>query len=121
MTEDPKSSNGAQSEADEEALGEEETSELRSLLKNALVTEQPEDVDVLSSVQTKLRVRSGGKFYGDGWSTSKAPPISTYLITSLLMLAVVIVVYAVLAPLSGEPADIDTTPQPVHVGPILGK
>lgn len=88
---------------------------LRSLLRNALAPEKPEGVDMLAGVQERLRARSGGKFYGDGWSTSKAPPISTYLITSLLMLAVVVVVYAILAPLSGEAADMDTTPKPVNV------
>jgi hypothetical protein len=62
-----------------------------------------------------VRARSGGKFYADGWSTSRHPPINTYLITSLMMLAVLGIVYALLAPLSGEPVKIDATPQPVQI------
>ena len=64
-----------------------------------------------------LRERSRGKFYADGWSTARHPPINTYLITSLLMLAVMGVIYALLAPLSGEPAPVENTPQPVQVLP----
>ena len=71
--------------------------------------------DVLGGVQRKLRERSRGKFYADGWSTSRHPPINTYLITSLLMLAVLAIVYALLAPLSGEPAPVDNTPEPIQV------
>jgi len=116
MTDDPKTP-----ETEDEAIvdssrgGAGGDDPLRNLLRTALAPEEPDPVDMLSGVQEKLRARSGGKFYSDGWSTSKAPPISTYLITSLLMLAVVIVVYAILAPLSGEAADIDTTPKPVNV------
>jgi hypothetical protein len=86
---------------------------LRSALKGA-VTEQAAP-DVLAGFQRKLRERSGGKFYEDGWSTSRHPPINTYLITSLLMLAVLGVIYALLAPLSGEPQPVENTPQPVQL------
>lgn len=55
---------------------------------------------ILPGVQQKLRVRSRGKFYGDGWSTAQSPR-STYLITSVLMLLLVLVVFAVLVPWSG--------------------
>ena len=98
------------SEADEkEELG----AELLSALKGR--TREQEAPDVLAGFQKKLRERSGGKFYEDGWSTSRHPPINTYLITSLLMLAVLGLVYALLAPLSGEPVPVENTPQPVQV------
>lgn len=86
---------------------------LRSALKGGGTDLAPPDV--LAGFQKKVRERSGGKFYEDGWSTSRHPPIDTYLITSLLMLAVLVVIYALLAPLSGEPVPIDNAPQPVQV------
>jgi hypothetical protein len=54
---------------------------------------------LLRGVQKKLRVRSRGKFYGDGWSNSSSPR-STYLITSAVMLVLVLVVCLVLLPWS---------------------
>jgi hypothetical protein len=97
-------------EADEnEELG----AELRSALKGAAGDSAPPDV--LGGFQRKLRERSRGKFYADGWSTSRHPPINTYLITSLMMLAVLGIIYALLAPLSGEPVPVENTPQPIQV------
>lgn len=93
--------------------GEELAAELRSALKGG--TAEPPAPDVLSGFQRKLRERSRGKFYADGWSTSRHAPINTYLITSLMMLAVLAVIYALLAPLSGEPAPVENTPQPVQI------
>jgi hypothetical protein len=101
------------SEADDkEELG----ADLLSALKGT--ASEPEPPDVLAGFQKKLRERSGGKFYEDGWSTSRHPPKSTYLITSLIMLAVLGIIYALLAPLSGEPVPVENEPQPVQiVGP----
>ncbi len=95
-----------------------ETSEdgIRDLLRGALGKDQPEVPDVLRGVQRKLRQRSRGKFYADAWSTAKQPPINTYLITSLVMLAIVFFVWAVLSPLSGAPASVDP-PAPINVVP----
>ena len=89
---------------------------IRDLLRGALGKAEPEIPDVLSGVQRKLRQRSRGKFYADGWSTAKQPPINTYLITSLVMLAILFFVWAVLSPLSGEPASVEP-PAPVNVIP----
>ncbi|HVY32643.1 MAG TPA: hypothetical protein VHB79_39170 [Polyangiaceae bacterium] len=100
------------SEADEkEELG----ADLLSALKGG--GEEPAPPDVLAGFQKKVRERSGGKFYEEGWSTSRHPPINTYLITSLLMLAVLGIIYALLAPLSGEPVPVENTPQPVQIIP----
>lgn len=98
------------SEAPEET--EELAAELRSALKGDAQQAPP---DVLAGFQKKLRERSGGKFYEDGWSTSRHPPINTYLITSLMMLAVIGLIYALLAPLSGQPVPVENTPQPVQI------
>jgi hypothetical protein len=100
-------------EADEPTQEAEElAAELRSALKGDVSEQAP---DVLAGFQKKLRERSGGKFYEDGWSTSRHPPINTYLITSLMMLAVLGIIYALLAPLSGEPVPVENTPQPVQI------
>jgi hypothetical protein len=95
-------------EAEDEELG----ADLRSALKGGTAEAAP---DVLSGFQRKMRERSRGKFYADGWSTSRHPPINTYLITSLLMLAVLGIIYALLAPLAGEPVPVENSPEPVQV------
>lgn len=108
---------------DEEAavgseLDEAAESKMRDLLKGALDPqreEPPPDSEFLRGVQRRLRDRSGGKFYADGWSTAKHPPTYTYLWTSVLMLAIVIVVYATLTSLVGEAADVENQPAPVQI------
>lgn len=88
---------------------------LREMLRDALAN--PSSVpDLTRGVQKKIRVRSGGKFYADGWSTAKHPPLNTYLITSLMMLVVLAIIYALLVPLSGAPEPA-TPPAPVNVVP----
>jgi hypothetical protein len=89
---------------------------IRDLLRDALGKDEPEIPDVLRGVQRKIRKRSRGKFYGDRWSVEKQPPINTYLITTLVMLAISFFVWAVLSPLSGEPATVEP-PAPVNVVP----
>jgi hypothetical protein len=98
-----------------EAAHEPEDS-LRSMLRGALREEGPAP-DVLAGVQKKLRERSKGKFYADGWSTAKHPPLNTYLITSLLMLAVLVISYALLSPMVGSPEPVRNQPAPVQVIP----
>jgi hypothetical protein len=89
---------------------------LSGLLRRSM-TEDDSKVDLLASVQTKLRQRSGGKFYAEGWSLSKQPPISTYLITSLLMLILLLVLYAALFSFAGDPRAITIDPPPIRVVP----
>lgn len=71
--------------------------------------------DLLAGVQQKLRVRSGGKFYEEGWSTARHGPIATYFITSLIMLAILALAYFVLQPLAGRPETVRSQPMPVEV------
>jgi hypothetical protein len=106
---------GDEKPAASEAPAEPEES-LRSMLRGALREEGPAP-DVLAGVQKKIRERSGGKFYADGWSTAKHPPLNTYLITSLLMLAVLGISYALLSPLSGSPEPVRNQPAPVQLIP----
>jgi len=89
---------------------------LRSLLRGALREEGPAP-DVLAGVQKKIRERSNGKFYADGWSTAKHPPLNTYLVTSLLMLAILAISYALLSPLVGNPRPVKNSPEPVQIIP----
>ncbi|GEM_PF-966135 len=55
--------------------------------------------NLLKGVQRKLRVRSRGKFYGDGWSTAESPK-TTYLITAIIMLVLIAVLFFALVPWS---------------------
>jgi hypothetical protein len=102
-------------EADEPRLDEAGESELRAVLKAALSADDAPPPDVLSGFQRKVRQRSRGKFYADGWSTSRHAPVNTYLITSLLMLAVLILAYVLLSPLSGTPEPVKNVPRPVQL------
>lgn len=90
--------------------------DLRSVLRGALAEPEEEFPDLTKGVQQKIRTRSGGKFFADGWSTVKHPPLNTYLVTSLMMLFVLGIIYALLAPLSGAPAPA-RAPKPVQVVP----
>ena len=104
-------------EADEENGPDSGHDEIRSLVKGAFRGQQEDRVDVLAGVQAKIYDRSGGKFFSDGWSTSRTPPISTYLVTSCVMLLILAARYCVLAPISGEPKRVPTYPAPVRVIP----
>ncbi len=75
--------------------------DVRDLLRSALAPPKGSVApSLLGGVQKKLRTRSRGKFYGDGWSTAQSPR-STYLVTSILMLAILALVFFVLIPWGG--------------------
>jgi hypothetical protein len=81
--------------------GELDEVDLRELMRS--VMDRPPagaPPNILGGVQRKLRTRSRGKFYGDGWSTARTPR-STYLVTSLFMLALIAFVFLVLIPWGG--------------------
>lgn len=94
---------GRPSSPPERELDSKSEQAVRELLRGAMADDDDGAPDLTRGVQQKLRVRSGGKFYADGWSTVKHPPLATYLITSLMMLFVLGVIYALLAPLAGAP------------------
>jgi hypothetical protein len=72
--------------------------DMKDLLRSALRPPKGSVApDLVRGVQKRIRVRSRGKFYGDGWSVSRAPR-STYLITSILMLALTVLIFFVLIP-----------------------
>jgi hypothetical protein len=66
----------------------------RSLSGEALHTEAP---DLLAGVQKRIRRRSRGKFFGDGWSTSHAR--ISYLLVALVTLLLVALALFALGPL----------------------
>jgi len=69
---------------------------VRSILRRAKIRRTPE-VDLLPGVQRRIRERSRGRFYADGWSR-RGSATSTYVVTSLLMLFILVLVYFVLVP-----------------------
>ncbi len=72
--------------------------EVRSLLRQAMKVEgATPPKSVLPGVQKRIRQRSGGKFFADGWSTGNSPR-STYFVTSLVMLLILVSVYFALTP-----------------------
>jgi hypothetical protein len=117
---DPQQAGPGQTEDEIAPDSFDDDAKLRDLMKQALAENDEEEssVDVLEGFQKKLRDRSGGKFYRDGWSTSRHPPFSTYFITSLMMLAVIAIIYAILTPLAGDPVPKSPDPKPVQlIGP----
>jgi len=54
------------------------------------------DRELLLKVQKKLRQRSKGKFYGDGWSTTQSK--LNYVLIAGVMLVTIIAVYLALGP-----------------------
>jgi hypothetical protein len=80
-----------ENEKDDEAI--------RSLLKR---TAQKESEDapppqILRGVQRKIRARSKGKFFSDGWSTSQSRV--NYALVAVAMLVVIAVAYFALGPM----------------------
>ena len=88
------------SERDDKAeeLGEEPRDDdpIRALLKKSAEAGPPPP-PLLRGVQRKLRARSKGKFYGDGWSTTNARV--NYALVALAMLVVIAVAYFALGPM----------------------
>ncbi len=91
-------------EHDDEELTPEQLAELDrppaigKLLKQALTAEEPPNAEaiLLQSVQQKLRKRSRGKFYGDGWSTTHTR--FNYALIAAVMLVTIVAVYLALGP-----------------------
>lgn len=86
---------------DDEGEGGLDEVDVRELLRSALAPPKGAVApELLQGVQKRIRTRSRGKFYGDGWSTAKSPR-STYLVTSLVMLVLIGFVFFVLVPWGG--------------------
>jgi hypothetical protein len=114
MTEHPEIPQEPSAPLDSE-LDATELARMQRLLRGALDETSQSSPDVLRGVQRKLRERSGGKFYADGWTTTRHAPISTYFVTSLLMLAFMVFIYFVIHPLAGAPSMVRSVPVPIQV------
>ncbi len=75
------------------------TDAVRSLVKRALSDEAIGGAapDLLRGVQRRIRKRSRGKFFADGWSTSQSR--LGYVLVALMTLLLVAVAYFVLSPM----------------------
>ncbi len=105
---DPKN---AEPEEPEEMVEELEVPALSALLKRSLTPAEParasdaepakeeseQDRALLLGVQRKLRQRSKGKFYADGWSTSHSRV--NYALVAGVMLVVIVAVYLAMGPM----------------------
>ena len=95
MTDDPTETE--EETVSDEALAEQERA-MASLIRGARgpLSRQEERPRLLPGVQRKLRERSRGKFFGDGWSTSQTK--FNYGLVALAMLLIIAVAYFVLGP-----------------------
>jgi RNA polymerase sigma factor (sigma-70 family) len=103
MTEEEKKGPAEAATADEEEAVPEVAASpaLKALLKRSLAPadapaedapkEEEQDKKLLVGVQRRLRQRSKGKFYGDGWSTSQSR--LNYVLIAAVMLLTIVVVY----------------------------
>ena len=84
---------------DDVKLDDKEEAQVRDLLKRALSQESLGQgaPDLLEGVQRRIRRRSRGKFFGDGWSTGQAR--IGYVLVALVTLLLVLVAYYALGPM----------------------
>ncbi len=71
---------------------------MRALLQRATKkweSDQPAP-DLLPAVQRKIRKRSRGKFFGDGWSTTNMR--INYALIAFVMLSIILIAYVALGP-----------------------
>jgi len=87
---------------EEELAALEEAPAVSALLKRSLakteevLPEAEKEAQLLASVQQKLRKRSKGKFYGDGWSTTQSR--MSYALVAAVMLVTIVATYLALGP-----------------------
>jgi hypothetical protein len=86
----------------DEAQDSEDGRAMASLLKRSLADDSlPKSGAVLRGVQRKIRQRSRGKFYGDGWSTTNTR--MSYVLVAIVMLVVMGIAYFALGPVGIAP------------------
>ncbi len=98
-------------EEEDAGIGDEDAPALKALLKRSLALpgEEPAkaeapaaaapteaDKALLAAVQKKLRQRSKGKFYADGWSTTQSKV--SYALVAIVMLVTILAVYLAMGP-----------------------
>jgi|CZKU01.1.fsa_nt_gi hypothetical protein len=85
---------GAHESADD---GETDASAMRALLKRSLARDGENAPDLLAGVQRRIRARSRGKFYNDGWSTIQAR--ANYALIGVVTLLLAVLAYYMLSPM----------------------
>ena len=79
---------------------DEEDDAMRALLKRSIeasTPRAPSEPNLLRGVQKKIRQRSRGKFFADGWSTSQSRV--SYSLVAAIMLVIIAVAYFALGPI----------------------
>jgi len=79
-----------------EATDAEEDAPMRALLKRASGATPPPHAPILTGVQQRIRRRSRGKFFADGWSTTQSR--INYGLVATVMLVLVCLTYLALGP-----------------------
>jgi hypothetical protein len=76
-----------------------ESEAVRDLVKRALANDTlaSNPPDILRGVQRRIRARSRGKFFADGWSTAHSRP--AYVLIALITLLIVGLAYYALLPM----------------------
>jgi hypothetical protein len=69
---------------------------VRDWLKRSLDEKGAEAPDLLAGVQRRIRVRSRGKFFADGWSTTQTR--ASHVLIGVITLLLVLLAYGLLAP-----------------------
>jgi hypothetical protein len=77
--------------------GEADAQAMRALLKRSLSRDGENAPDLLAGVQRRIRARSRGKFFADGWSTGQAR--MGYVLVALVTLLLVVIAYYALGPM----------------------
>jgi hypothetical protein len=96
MTERPEAVDEELASASDD-LDESRARAMRALLKRSLSRDVENAPDLLAGVQRRIRARSRGKFYADGWSITHAR--ASYALIGLLTLLLVVLAYLVLSPI----------------------
>ena len=74
-----------------------EVSAMRALLKRSLARDAENAPALLAGVQHRIRARSRGKFFNDGWSTIQAR--ANYALIGILTLLLAVLAYYMLGPM----------------------
>ncbi|HEY5147940.1 MAG TPA: hypothetical protein VII82_14295 [Polyangiaceae bacterium] len=77
--------------------GEADAQAMRALLKRSLSRDGENAPDLLAGVQRRIRARSRGKFFADGWSTTQARV--NYALIGILTLLLAVLAYYMLSPM----------------------
>jgi hypothetical protein len=93
---EPLDEHGEPADASNEASVE--SSAMRALLKRSLARDEKEAPDLLAGVQRRIRARSRGKFFNDGWSTTQAR--ANYALIGVLTLMLAVLAYYMLSPVA---------------------